>query len=76
MLLQNLFGCSIFLDFSSAMHSSAPPRRVESLVLERDSWAKESLQAGRKKVLIPSSYLLSQSTHTHPQGSWCFIPPE
>lgn len=29
MLLQNLFGCSVLLDFSSAVHSPAPPRRVE-----------------------------------------------
>lgn len=29
MLLQNLFGCSFLLDFSSAVHSSAPPGWVE-----------------------------------------------
>lgn len=58
MLLQNLFGCSVLLDFSSAVLSSAPSRRVESLVLERDSWAKESLQAGRKFLYpLPTSCL-------------------
>lgn len=41
------------------------PGGLKSLVSERDSWAPESLQAGRKKVLIRSPHLLS-STHTHP----------
>lgn len=41
------------------------PGGLKSLILERDSWAKESLQASRKKVLVLSPHLLI-STHTHP----------